>query len=260
MNWIEGRGDFSYAGANNQGAELAAELGAKALFFLNNDTEVEANFLDEMLKTFCSEKNKNTNTPGPVVIPTILFDCPGNIIWAQGSRLDYRTGNQIHISEGLNISEGIKKETRVDGLTGCAFLIETETYFDLNGMDESYFLYTEDVAFWLKLSELGHSIILSPASVIRHKVSRSTGGSESPMALFYHFRNRIRLILENERLKKHKIAIPLTILGVFIKSFSWIFSDRTPLLRASWLGIFDGILRRSGKIIINRDGFRQIKK
>ena len=62
----------------------------------------------------------------------------------------------------------------------------------LQGFDERYFVYCEDVDLSLRTSSLGFSIGLVPAARIYHKVSRSQVGRKSN-GLYYYVRNNLLL-------------------------------------------------------------------
>ncbi len=68
-------------------------------------------------------------------------------------------------------------------------LARSSALADLGGLDESLFAYAEDVDWSLRAASRGHTILVVPASVVRHSVSASSGGTSSPDPLYYGLRN-----------------------------------------------------------------------
>jgi GT2 family glycosyltransferase len=56
-------------------------------------------------------------------------------------------------------------------------------------LDEALFAYAEDVDWSVRAHAAGLRIVVVPASVVRHRVSASTGGASSPDSLYYAVRN-----------------------------------------------------------------------
>ena len=68
-------------------------------------------------------------------------------------------------------------------------LARSSSLAELGGLDESLFAYAEDTDWSLRAASAGSSIVVVPASVVRHAVSASTGGAASPDSLYYGLRN-----------------------------------------------------------------------
>jgi GT2 family glycosyltransferase len=56
-------------------------------------------------------------------------------------------------------------------------------------LDEALFAYAEDVDWSLRARAAGLRIVVVPASVVRHRVSASTGGAASADSIYYALRN-----------------------------------------------------------------------
>lgn len=61
-----------------------------------------------------------------------------------------------------------------DWCAGMFLLFRTEVYSSLNGFDESYFLYYEDIDICLRIWSSGKSVALSKAASIRHEAQRDS--------------------------------------------------------------------------------------
>ena len=61
-------------------------------------------------------------------------------------------------------------------VTGCCLLISKNLFKKLNGFDESFNMYAEDVDLCLRAQNLNIDCVYIPDAKIWHKVSSSTGG------------------------------------------------------------------------------------
>jgi GT2 family glycosyltransferase len=104
------------------------------------------------------------------------------------------------ISKMIGVFEkiDIKYERRNDGyfnnnlgefLSGCFLLIRSEVYKKINGFDERFFLYMEDVDLCKRVSQIGKIYFVSDA-VVTHKWSRSSHKSFRSMML--HIKSAIK--------------------------------------------------------------------
>lgn len=76
-----------------------------------------------------------------------------------------------------------------DWCAGMCLLFKREIYSSLNGFDESYFLYYEDIDICLRIWRSGNAVALSKASTITHEAQRDSHFS------FIFFRMHITSIL-----------------------------------------------------------------
>lgn len=147
----------------------AAQARGSYLFILNNDTEVQAGWLDPLVATL--EKNARAGIAGcKLVYPSGHLQEAGTTLRADGS-VDM---------VGLNGDPADPRycdEREVDHCSGAAILIRSELFQRLGGFDARYApAYFEDCDLSLKVREAGYSVIYQPASVIVHHLSITTSG------------------------------------------------------------------------------------
>jgi N-acetylglucosaminyl-diphospho-decaprenol L-rhamnosyltransferase len=65
----------------------------------------------------------------------------------------------------------------VEIVTGCLMLIRRELFWQVGGMDETYFLYGEDAEFSLRCRQQGWRAVIVPTAEMVHEVGGSTGAS-----------------------------------------------------------------------------------
>lgn len=81
--------------------------------------------------------------------------------------------------------------TEVDWVAGLFMAMRTETFTQLNGFDERYFLYCEDVDLCLRARALGLSVTLLQDLRITHPARRKT--LKHPQHLAWHLASMLRL-------------------------------------------------------------------
>lgn len=88
----------------------------------------------------------------------------------------------------------LSKSMFVEYLTGCFQLYKTEDFVSINGFDERYFLYMEDVDICKKIDALGKKKMYYPKVSITHVLKQ---GSSKNIKLFgYHLSSAIKYYLK----------------------------------------------------------------
>jgi GT2 family glycosyltransferase len=119
----------------------------------------------------------------------------------------------------------------------CFMLLDSTVFARVGLMDERYFVYYDDSDFVWRMNGAGLRIRYVPQSVVRHKVSTSTGGDRSPFTLYYTSRNRIFFIRKNLRGLKRAFAL------TYVLTTRLVNAARLPKPLASrlWAGVKDGL-------------------
>ena len=182
---IESKNNLGFAGGNNLGIKYAIKNLADYVLLLNNDTVVENDFLDKMIKTF------SVNEEIGVVGCKIKYYTQKNVIWYGGGRINWFKfiGEHYGMKE---IDKGQYDEKQeIDFMTGCCMLISREAIEKVGVLTEDYFMYFEDVDYCVKVRQAGFKIYYNPEAVIYHKVGFASGGEESPFSIKWCTRNRL---------------------------------------------------------------------
>jgi GT2 family glycosyltransferase len=176
-------GNLGFAGGMNVGLRAALEAGADYAVTLNNDLIVEPGFAEPLVVAAGDPKVA-------AVSSQILFADPPDRIWYAGAR--FRPGRGHH---GRNLHYGkppLARETppyATDRACGATMLVPRSALEGVGLFDESLFAYFEDVDWSLRARARGLSVLVVPASVVRHKVSAASGGEASATAIYYSLRN-----------------------------------------------------------------------
>lgn len=181
-----------FSAGNNIGINFARnELKADYYWLLNNDTLVEPDSLEELIRGFNYQKKVGITTA------RIYYNSNRKMIWYAGGNISHVTARTEHWHYGeINPQIDVNNYQDVSFASGCCMLISREAIDKVGLLDEGYFLYEEDSEYCLRLYEHGLKIIYCPKSIIYHKVSASTGQS-SPISQYYTVRNKYRLIQQH---------------------------------------------------------------
>ena len=169
FDYLELNKNYGYSGGNNRGFE-ATKDDSSFTCFLNNDVVVEANFIKNF--RIAIQKFGKQNIFGP----QIFFEYPSERIWYGGGIVNLREGHISHESIGLLSKEVSTEMRKTDYITGCCLLVSNQIFEKLNGFDEQFNMYAEDVDLCLRARKYNINSIYVPKSKIWHKVSSSIGG------------------------------------------------------------------------------------
>lgn len=198
-----------FSAGNNIGIRYAMENGADYVMLLNNDTEVEPDFLTKMLEV-ADEKT--------VVTPSIYYFSNKNEIW-------YADGKISKIK--CTVSNGSDKESKYcDYASGCCLLIPRAVIDKVGFWAEEYFMYYEDMDYSLRILKHGFKIYYKNDAIIYHKVGKSSGstvGKPSKLHIYYNVRNRMYII---KKFNFRKICYTYTIVTRLIKMIYGVIFDK----------------------------------
>jgi GT2 family glycosyltransferase len=236
---IQNNENLGFAGGNNVGIRKALEEGYSHVMLLNNDTEVEPDFLGEMMRKF------NSNAKLGVVQPLICFLHQRDRIWSAGGKWNSFLGRSITLGDRKMLNEYPIKDRPLDWATGCCMLISREALLATGLLNENYFAYFEDVEWSLRFRDKGCEIALARKALIYHEAGASSKkqhseGTLSAKVFYYHVRNQIFLL----RSEINGLALPFAFGYHLIRFSLWMayfcLRGRFQKLKAVAKGIKDG--------------------
>ncbi|MFT5197674.1 MAG: GT2 family glycosyltransferase [Planctomycetota bacterium] len=173
MEYIRNSSNLGFAEAANQGAERALHLGARWVFFINNDLELAPRALQVMLQKASVDERI------AALAPRILMPGQPPRIWAAGMR--ERFGPNVVQLIGHKNPDGYEYQTtrEVSHLTGAALLLRRAAIEDVGVFEPSYFAYMEDVDLCARLRRADWKILHVGEESAVHDASGSTGGGYS---------------------------------------------------------------------------------
>lgn len=155
-HFIKNEENLGFAVGNNIGIKFALERMAEWILLLNQDTEVESNFLEELITVV--KKNPAIGVASP-----LIFWGNSEKIWFSGGKINW--WNMKSIQENNLISQ---INSQSDFISGCAMLVKKEVFSKIGLLDEDFFLYWEDADFTVRAKKAGFELAVVPQSRIRH--------------------------------------------------------------------------------------------
>ena len=210
--------NIGYAGGNNAGFEHIKNQNPEYVLFLNNDTIVDPNFIEPLVKPLLD------NSEIYQTVPKIFYANSKNKIWYAGGKVNLGLGQIYHIGIRKYNSSQYTKSQYTDYATGCCFCMRSNDFEKLGGFDTSFPMYGEDVDLSLRIRANEKKILYVPDSIIWHKVSASIGGELSILKLKRKLHGLIKLFGKHTNIIQ-KITITL----------SWIISVPYQLIKLIYL-------------------------
>ena len=232
---IQNKKNEGFSKANNIGIDYALKNNYDYTILINNDTIVEKNLIEVLLKT---AQAKNFS-----VVQPLILKYSGKEIWNAGGRINYFFGNFItrkKVGNSLNSSHEL-----TEWLTGCCCLFKTKIFKEIGKLDESFFAYYEDVDFSLRLKKHGYKIGFTSKTHIYHYESfssisnNSKGGKLSPYIHYLNIRNHILILKKHSDLFNPFGTRLYQIFKIISYSIYFIFRLRFTKLNMVYKGLLD---------------------
>jgi GT2 family glycosyltransferase len=233
-----------YSAGNNTGIRAALEAGADHVLISNSDIVADSNFLKPLVQILEQQADVG------LVAGTARYSShPEQIYYAAGkfSRLFCSGMNTTRRSGKL--AEG-ERDVDVNFVNGAMFLTRRSVFESLGLLDESFFLYFDDLEYSRRYGSR-YRMVYTPKSVVYHKSGGGKGWRRyTTNYLYYHTRNRF-WVFRNEPLYYRIYVAIFATMNVLAKSavLSGNFvADRERTLaqvQALWRGYRDGLLREA---------------
>src|SRR6266536_2134740 len=108
-------------------------------------------------------------SPGAVCAAAKILNWEGTAYDFAGAGLHF-AGYGYQEGFGELVSEGRFSDVRpLLFACGGAMMIDRETFLDVGGFDEDYFIYYEDSDLGWRLWILGHSVVFAPEALVHHR-------------------------------------------------------------------------------------------
>lgn len=191
-----------FAAVNNVGMRRALADGCDWVLLLNNDTVAAPDFLETLLR----------ETPaGAVSCPKMLFLDPPDEIWFAGGELDRATGKVKHLGGHEKDGPAFAEKKQVSFITFCCVLLPRQVIENVGFLDETLFMYCEDVDYCIRLADAGVPLWFLPDARIWHKAGGSAGGM---LSVYYITRNTLYLTCKGKSaLQIRAKTLPVLISG-----------------------------------------------
>lgn len=217
--------NLGFSKANNRGMRVAK---GEYILLLNSDTVVNPNCLQQSIDQM--ERDKSIGALGcKVILPDGTLDhaCKRGFPTPKASlyyllKLDRKDPIKYGQYDALHLHEDEVGE--VDCLMGAYMLMPKKVLDEVGLLDETFFMYGEDIDLCYRIKEAGYKILYDPkASLIHYK-----GGSSKKRRtkVIYDFHQAMWIFYKKHYYKKYNLGITgLVYLGIWIKYFFAILKN-----------------------------------
>jgi GT2 family glycosyltransferase len=177
-----------FAAGVNAGAARARDLGTSGLLLLNPDARVSPEVIAELAARVHAD-------PMTMVCPRIV-DSGGTVVF-DGSAMDVRSGRLGRLGTAR----------AVPWLTAACLAVPSALFERLGGMDESYFLYWEDVDLSFRAHTLGaHLVVASDLTAVHDEGGTQHRSGRAKSSGYYRYNARNRLLFAAHNLSRGDLA------------------------------------------------------
>lgn len=202
--FIRNKKNEGFAGGMNIGFQHALSLGADMILSINNDTEVDPACIGLLVEGLLADAS--AGIAGPAIM---YFNNPEKI-WLVGGYFSWLRAGITVPGKGKNIRD-ISPATRpVTFLTGCAVLIRRTVFETVGFLDTSYFFYTEDLDYDLRVLASGKRLLFVPRAKVWHKIEEVASDRTSPYVLYHLARSNVLVF-------RRRFPVPYRWYAVFLQ-------------------------------------------
>lgn len=232
INYIRINKNIGFSGGNNVGIRFAMQdEECERIWLLNNDTVVDSKAMNELVKTFDSDSRV-----GLACSVLMDFYIPDKV-QCIGGRLKMPRYKSVKLCENM-ILDDVTSESINDifMLAGASIMFSREFINKIGGgLDESFFLYNEEINLAFQAKKYGFKQTCSLHSLVYHKGGNSTKKVSSPWIVYQSIRGKYIII------KRYYIKyLPITLLYDFIRMIFHFFR-RDNIAKSILLGMFNGV-------------------
>jgi GT2 family glycosyltransferase len=229
-----------YAAATNAGAERALALGADAVLLVNDDAVFGAG----AVALLCAALGADA-TLAAVSAKMLYADRP-DILNGTGGRWDAERALATLRGDGETDLAQYDQAQRADYPSGAASLIGANAWRDVGPMDETYYLYYEDVDWGLRARQRGWEIGFVAGAVVHHAGSAGTRAAPERRR-YYNVRNRCAFAGRYAPARGRTWAAAATLVLLAKQPARWLSPARRADAEAVALGVWDRLLGRTGR-------------
>lgn len=220
---IKNTENIGVAEGNNMGIRQALADHCSHIILLNNDIELEQDFVFSQMLALCNKGEK-------IIVPKIFYHDTRKL-WMAGGTMNKWRALGIHHGDGKADAPEYNIAKYITYAPTCFMLVESDVFKTVGLMDAKYFAYYDDTDFVFRALQAGFKMYYEPALTVLHKVSSSTG-SNPTFYVYYSNRNKIYFIRKNLKGLVKLVAFGTTL---FTRAWYYVKFDkerRTKLVEA----------------------------
>jgi len=156
LNFIKNQENLGFSSGCNVGIRYSLERMADYVLLLNNDLEVEKDFLTRLIQVAESDEAIGVLSP-------LIFNGYTKKIWFSKGKISWWRMKSIH-QKTIKTNDYYKSSF----IKGCSMLVKAAVFKKIGLLDEDYFLYWEDADFSLRSRKAGFKNIVVTSSWVYH--------------------------------------------------------------------------------------------
>jgi GT2 family glycosyltransferase len=229
---IRAERNLGFAKGNNLAIKSAIDQKADYVFLVNNDTELESDLVEKLIKT--AEHDDSSGIVGPAA-----FDLKNKkSLQEMGMAID-KFGYALALKSSSD-------KNCVFFVSGCAMMIKSELILRIGFFDESYFMFAEDLDLCWRSMLAGYKIIVNENARIYHASGGSISGgiiksssyTTSAQRVFLREKNTVRTLLKNYDFSNLIKFVPFYVALLFFETIFWVFILKPDVSKNIFKAIF----------------------
>jgi len=199
--------NLGYCEGNNIGIHYAK---GEIIVFLNNDTEVDVDWLKEVMIMFIRDSTIGAAQPKLLnyYFPEKI-DSLGGFINLYG----FTSGGNLNINDMPSL-----EPHEIFFAVGSAMFVRKKVLNEIGIFDPYYFMFCEDVDLSWRIRLKGYKIILIPKSIVYHRISFTAEKASSIRISWYIRKNRLTTLIKNYEISNLIKALPILV-TIYIANF-----------------------------------------
>ena len=217
VKFIENTSNEGFAKANNKAAKLAT---GEYILLLNPDTEFEGNMMKEILDFADAQSNFGC-------LGVRLHDLEGRFLPESKRSVPDVFNSFEKLFTPFSLKNKSKKGyyrndiaendiAEVDAITGAFMLMKKNLYLEIEGLDEAYFMYGEDIDLCYTLLRKGYKNWYFGKSSVLHIKGESTVKDKKYLENFY---GAMQIFIQKYYKKQNPVQYQFLKLGLKVRHF-----------------------------------------
>ena len=217
VKFIENTANEGFAKANNKAAKLAT---GEYILLLNPDTEFEGNMMKEILDFADAQSNFGC-------LGVRLHDLEGRFLLESKRSVPDVFNSFEKLFTPFSLKNKSKKGyyrndiaendiAEVDAITGAFMLMKKNLYLEIEGLDEAYFMYGEDIDLCYTLLRKGYKNWYFGKSSVLHIKGESTVKDKKYLENFY---GAMQIFIQKYYKKQNPVQYLFLKLGLKVRHF-----------------------------------------
>jgi len=161
ITFIQSGYNGGFAFGNNIGIKFAKAFNPTHIWLLNNDTIISDTTFESMVLA-CT---------GKVIVGSVIY------YYDEKEKVSTWGGGKVLFFRGS--TKQYKRPRKLDYLTFASVMMPADIFDTIGFLDETYFMYWEDVEFSTKAKKAGYRFVVPEKAVVWHKVGATSNKQQS---------------------------------------------------------------------------------